>query len=1331
MIAQRSIAAVVLLLILGSALWAQVERVLPLRGNSSLEGTSFVVGFMQNEVVEIDEEPRLQVFISAQFDATVTFTSPIAGTYSVVVPANTVHVETLNSDHVNTSSEVIQRKSVFITSDVPIVVYALNTLAQSTDSYTAIPIRHLGTNYRTVNRPTDRYNGTQYYNQLPRVGEFMVMAVEDNTIVTIDTPVPTARRRRAVSVTLRKGDCYLVQALATATGADDLTGSIVQSSKPVALISGHVRSSMPTDQKSSKDHLVEQLPPVDKWGKMHATAPMVLMSSQKPPDVFRVVASKENQLITCEVLGRSFSWMSDRSLMWFDTTLREPAYWHSDDPFLLVQCMPSGGTVPQNYDPAMVVVPPVEQFVNSALFHFPKLEINEIIVNQQFFYFLNVIATADAISTLRVDMTLLNQGYPEIRTQTIPGTALHWGQVMLAEGSHVIACDTGSFTAIMYGTTTADSYANLVGVSYEPLRKRDVTPPDYALTVDCGTVMGEVRDVSRDTARLQDVYVVNAQTKNYRWTITPVNDTSSAMIIEATVQDPMRDAQLVIHAYDDKGNGKEWKYVYDAPALSVQKTVTLERKALVESCTTVVIRNTDTSAVRISSAYIVGDSRITVSPSVSDTLLKAKDSLTLKICVQPSADSKTISAVLRIQMPCLYRTVAVTALSSGTLQGSDVDFGDVRMGDTACAPLSIVNTGSTPLTLTTAILEEQTRGMRIDTTGLMLPRTMKPGDQIWVRVCFTPLDTGVVTRADTVLTSGGVSALLVARGRGVRPYISSVVIDWGRRRVGTTHDTVVVLRNTGSCSARLRTSLGALIDPFSLRGNELTDTQVLPADSVPVIIRFAPSMRGAYEDSETVTVDWRYHEPISITVRGIGILPEIELADIDMGVIEVGASKDSLVQILNIGPQSNAPLVIDSIQVLGPDARDFRIPSNVTSLRGVNIAAAVADSIRFTPSRVGPHLCAVEVVHNAGVNLPVHDTFFITGRGIEPAVPELSVDLSGSMNARACADAQVNISIANSGNAIAVLEHVAVIVGTDTTVVSSLPNRIVVQPKAVWTYTHNYTPSEPGMLKLQCDVVDSAGTVYTEQRTVVVKSGRGQIELGWDSLPPSNPAVLLTGFHTLRGVARVDDTLHLSTVPQFIVSIPKERFSIIPSAARVVWTKENGIDTIVATMISVVQTDSQIIVTCGEVFRAPWQCSIQVGGNILWKNDSVFSVSAVMVAAPCLEDAQSQLIDITTVPCGSQLREVLLGQVPRIHVRPLHQPSEDVVSLEVESNVEASIFIAVTTLSGEEFHAHERFTLQKGIQHCNFSCSDWTPGLYGLVIYQGADIVDRKIIIVN
>ncbi|MFM8770609.1 MAG: hypothetical protein ACKOE4_01100, partial [Candidatus Kapaibacterium sp.] len=152
---------------------------------------------MQNELLEVGIDPRLQIFISSQFDATVRIMSQFSGETIVTVPANSVHVESVHLYHVNNASEIPQRKSLFVTSDVPIVVYVLNTLAQSTDTYAAIPIRHLGTQYYSVNRPSDRYrrNRTPTSTML-RSGEFMVMAVEDGTQVDI---TPTTMTKAGVA----------------------------------------------------------------------------------------------------------------------------------------------------------------------------------------------------------------------------------------------------------------------------------------------------------------------------------------------------------------------------------------------------------------------------------------------------------------------------------------------------------------------------------------------------------------------------------------------------------------------------------------------------------------------------------------------------------------------------------------------------------------------------------------------------------------------------------------------------------------------------------------------------------------------------------------------------------------------------------------------------------------------------------------------------------------------------------------------------------------------------------------------------------------------------
>ena len=148
---------VIFCLILGAELSAQVERVLPKRGSSSVEGTEFLVGFLQNELYQISDNARLQIFLSSQYEANVRIELPDGNLIRKRLAANTVEIETIPAFHQIRRSESVERRSIKITSDVPIIVSLLNTLRQSTDSYTAIPTKHLGMDYISVCRPTDRY----------------------------------------------------------------------------------------------------------------------------------------------------------------------------------------------------------------------------------------------------------------------------------------------------------------------------------------------------------------------------------------------------------------------------------------------------------------------------------------------------------------------------------------------------------------------------------------------------------------------------------------------------------------------------------------------------------------------------------------------------------------------------------------------------------------------------------------------------------------------------------------------------------------------------------------------------------------------------------------------------------------------------------------------------------------------------------------------------------------------------------------------------------------------------------------------------------------------
>jgi len=102
-------------------------------------------------------------------------------------------------------------------------------------------------------------------------------------------------------VTINRGDVYLVQGVAS-DFSNDLTGSLIESDEPIAVLSGHVRTEMPHDFRSeddtsttSRNHLVEQMPPVSAWGDSALVVPYAASSL---PDLVRVVSSSDGNTIS-------------------------------------------------------------------------------------------------------------------------------------------------------------------------------------------------------------------------------------------------------------------------------------------------------------------------------------------------------------------------------------------------------------------------------------------------------------------------------------------------------------------------------------------------------------------------------------------------------------------------------------------------------------------------------------------------------------------------------------------------------------------------------------------------------------------------------------------------------------------------------------------------------------------------------------------------------------------------------------------------------------------------------------------------------------------------
>lgn len=1305
---------------------AQVERVLPRRGGSSLEGTSFVVGFMANEILEFGEDPRIQVFISSQFDATVTISSPLASPVTYTILASTVRVFSMNAMHVVNASEQVSPKAIFIESDVPIVVYTLNTLALSTDSYTAIPIKQCGTDYYTVNRPTDWYKQGRNFNPLdraPRVGEFMIMATQDGTDVLVTPRVGTRGGRAAgqpFMVQLKKGDCYLVQAQATRHGGDDLTGSSISSNVPVAVISGHMRSSVPTDSAISKDHLVEQLPPVNKWGRTYATSPFAQIVR---PDVFRIVASRPNQTVQLTTRFGSATFTLASPGMWRDTVLKEPASWTSNEPFLLTQFM-SSSTSGAYGDPAMVIVPPIEQYVNQSMFQFPVLEESGL-DNQQFFYFFNVVAEAAALSTLRVNSTLATTISPDLRTQTIPGTSLHWATMQLREGAFTMQADTGFFSGVMYGTSIVDSYANMVGVAYDSIRPDDVSPPMYRLDVACGEVSGLVRDTSLRTAKLDDVRVISSRTTNYRWSLVPVSDDSASVEIWAQVKDLWRDAQIVFQAYNNQGNGREWLYMYDAPNVQVPSDVVIDATKPGVQCTTAVFRNRDSTPVTIARVSLSGDARFSIpSPISRDTVILPGDSLVITVCMRRTSDTSQARGTIIIEYPCrLQRFVNVRSATVASLTTVPLDFGDVRVGDTACSRLPIINNGPSDVIVTAVLVEKQFPQFRPDLVRLQLPRLLRPRDTLWVPVCFTPDTVGRLVRTDTVRSAPDCGLRTSIAGRGVRPDVASITIDWGQRRVGVFADSSAVLRNVGTGWITLQgwqTWSDTLVET---RGPSSAQ-RLNPNDSVSLAFRMKVSRRGLAERIDTVACDWLPHR--TITVRHIvrGVQPDLQGIDTDFGNVVVGMQADSVIDHLMSGNGGgNAPVVIRSIRTIGPDSAAFQVPVELLATTSLKAVDTLRAQTRFTPLRPGLHRCMIEVIYdgaNAGADTTI--TYELRGQGLKPLRANLTLDISTATSVLACQTQPLTITVGNSGDGIGRIDTIELAIGSERRFVVADTQGIDIVPGGQQQWSVEWSSVQGSDPVIVVRVVDSAGQEIRDTLVVTVRVPEASLSMIIDGAP-----VLETGDSEIRATVRLDQSTDVVHMPRLVVTVPRTRYVSTTNQASIVGVRAGGpIDTVV----SVVQQDSVITLEL-PAGRGPWDYQVRVPGVVLWEDPRPFAIAIALDSTTCYHGAHQERNDLVSTPCGSGARVVRLRGRSGIIATVLSMPVRDELVLRLESEAATALKITVETLTGQSFTLVEGFSLQKGVQHCNFSCSGWASGVYRVHVQGSSGETDCKVIIVN
>ena len=454
---EKGVILTIILIACSLLLWAQSETN-PCR--KSTEGTEFWFGFMESRTYSGNH--YLEITVTAREATTFTISigtdeTPFSGTFSVA--ANNSQQVVIPWEMVEPlGSEQIENRGIHLVSEKPVNVYALNYDRNSADVAVIYPIESLGKEYFAIcYEPDVDLNNPQNGNG--RNSEFLIVATEDTTTVLITPSKVTDKLQKkdsTFSILLNKGEVYQVQSEneANLQGQGDLTSSHVVADKPIAFYSGSLSTRVPVGE-CCWDHLYEQIPPIQAWGREYYTVPL----KSREQDRYRIMAAQDQTTVYISGLAPvTLNRGEYKELVFYHN---EPKRIFGDKPILVAQFSQSrdvdNAYTNGNGDPFMIILSSTSQSKNDVTF----VAYNSTQIAK---YYVNIVTLTSEVNNIRFDGSSIANEF-----KTFEEGEYSYAQKEITSGNHQIVntnTDRG-FLAYVYGYGGVESYGYGIGFNLD------------------------------------------------------------------------------------------------------------------------------------------------------------------------------------------------------------------------------------------------------------------------------------------------------------------------------------------------------------------------------------------------------------------------------------------------------------------------------------------------------------------------------------------------------------------------------------------------------------------------------------------------------------------------------------------------------------------------------------------------------------------------------------------------------------------------------------------------------------------------------------------------
>jgi hypothetical protein len=793
------------------------------------EGRDFYLGYLTpsyNRVVPEDTKKFFGIFafVSAYQDTKVfvSYFDSVSGKESLptehfVKAKQTVEIR-LDTNRMRMKDPgdlFAEYRSVHITSEHPVSVMYYSQGACAGGEYLALSTASLGKNYVVGSYFDNPYGdlamlGGRGPSQLDiACGYFLVIAVHDSTKVTM-TPNSTTQGGKHPGVNtgpgstgapqpfvvkLQRGQCYLLKSHC-GSSENDISGSIVQSDKPVAVISGHENmgyGSVGSRSLEGRDYMVEQILPAE-YGANTGFVTIPLVDS----DPYNADATGENYRTSTfsqdgTRIDMSIAGVSGTSSMDVGRYSARDKF-EVESPIEVTSTNGTGG-LGNNFNlfqidianhsakppfprPSMMTIVPIKNWRTSYLVRVPHRD--DVVLENNF---INVIGAKDGALYDSISVSRNGEPYVKIRNagftnagkyDNIPSyTSLRGQRYGLDSGTYhihspypfmvynygfrgVSANGYNSFSAFASPAGHLDSIpaSNSIGFLVDTscinfnIKLWDATQSSKikAVMLLDDPTMDMIKPPSGAPAYVSTNCSIVTGTAPYRTRELALDWSDSAVTVRITKDNPSLGAEAYIYVVSTSGTmilhlknilssditGGLNPYVFKSNKYNFPIDTSTVFKNSGTSNSYVITNVTMTDAD--TSAIVIGT--IPVLPAV----LAPGDSLIVMFRIFPKELSPTMNYVNIIGDSCVMGSQGyIYSYRTGLIESSDANFGKVALGSKDCSKrVFVTNRGEMPFTLQNYTIRFPNYFSMTDESAKQLPKVLHPGDSVFFDVCYTP-----------------------------------------------------------------------------------------------------------------------------------------------------------------------------------------------------------------------------------------------------------------------------------------------------------------------------------------------------------------------------------------------------------------------------------------------------------------------------------------------------------------------------------------------------------------------------------------------------------------